>query len=129
MYEATGKIKVIQETQTFPSGFSKREFVVTVGDDKYPQDIKYEVVKDKCSMLDQYSVGQDVTVNFDIRGNEYNGKYYVNLSCWKISGGQSGGQNDHANQSYQGGSSQPTQATATGAEPSPDELMNDDIPF
>lgn len=134
MYEATGKIKVIQETQTFPSGFSKREFVVTIGDDKYPQDIKYEVVKDKCSMLDQYSVGQDVTVNFDIRGNEYNGKYYVNLSCWKISGGAGGGgqqqQSSQPQASHQQApSSQPTQAASTGTEPSPDELMNDDIPF
>jgi len=129
MYEATGKIKVIQETQTFPSGFSKREFVVTVGDDKYPQDIKYEVVKDKCSMLDQYSVGQDVTVNFDIRGNEYNGKYYVNLSCWKISGGQSGGQAQASQDNYSD-QSRPNQAAApSSVEPSPDELMNDDIPF
>lgn len=84
MYEAVGKIKVINETQSFPSGFSKREFVVTTSNDKYPQDLKFEVVKDKCSLLDSYETGQDVQVTFDIRGNEFNGKYYVNLSCWKI---------------------------------------------
>lgn len=84
MYEASGKIKVINETQSFASGFTKREFVVTTATDKYPQDLKFEVVKDKCSMLDQFKVGQDVQVNFDIRGNEYNGKYFVNLSAWKI---------------------------------------------
>ena len=126
MYEATGQIKVIQDTQTFPSGFSKREFVITVGDDKYPQDIKYEVVKDKCTMLDQYSVGQDVTVNFDIRGNEYNGKYYVNLSCWKISGGQSSGQPP---QQQQQSANTPQASTSPSVEPSPDEMMSDDIPF
>ncbi|MEI6177485.1 MAG: DUF3127 domain-containing protein, partial [Verrucomicrobiota bacterium] len=73
MYEAAGKIKLINETQSFPSGFSKREFVVTTGNDKYPQDLKFEVVKDKCAMLDSFEAGQDVQVSFDIRGNEYNG--------------------------------------------------------
>ncbi len=117
MYEAAGKIKLINETQTFPSGFSKREFVVTTGDDKYPQDIKFEVMKDKCQMLDDYSEGQDVKVAFDIRGNEYNGKYYVNLNCWKLevgAGGAGGKQN-------------------SAAEPSADDLRNDDdfddVPF
>lgn len=90
MYEASGKIKVINETQNFSSGFTKREFVVTTAVDKYPQDLKFEVVKDKCALLDKFKVGQDVQVSFDIRGNEYNGKYYVNLSAWKIqpAGGQ-----------------------------------------
>ncbi len=84
MFEISGKIKLIEDTQSFDSGFTKREFVVTTGDSKWPQDIKFEVVKDKCSLLDNFSAGQDVTVNFDIRGNEYNGRYYVNLNAWKI---------------------------------------------
>ncbi|MFC4992607.1 DUF3127 domain-containing protein [Rubritalea tangerina] len=84
MFELSGKIKLINDTQTFNSGFTKREFVVTTSDVKYPQDIKFEVVKDKCSILDNFQVGQEVQVNFDIRGNEYNGNHYVNLSCWKL---------------------------------------------
>jgi len=85
MFEINGKVKIINDTQSFSSGFTKREFVVTTGDSKYPQDIKFEIVKDKCAVLDSYSPGQEVTVNFDVRGNEYNGSYYVNLNCWKIS--------------------------------------------
>ncbi|MEO1857585.1 MAG: DUF3127 domain-containing protein [Rubritalea sp.] len=92
MFEISGKIKLIDETQSFSSGFTKREFVVTTGDSKYPQDIKFETIKDKCNMLDSYSPGQDVQVNFDIRGNEYNGRYYVNLNCWKIQAGGGGQQ-------------------------------------
>ena len=84
MYEAAGKLKWIGTTQSFPSGFTKREFVVTTEHDKYPQDLKFEVVKDKCSALDPFELGQKVQVSFDIRGNEYNGKYFVNLACWKI---------------------------------------------
>lgn len=84
MYEMSGKLKWIGETQTFASGFIKREFVVTTNHDKYPQDIKFEIVKEKCPQLDPLELNQDVSVSFDIRGNEYNGKYYVNLACWKI---------------------------------------------
>ena len=84
MYETSGKLKWIGEVQSFPSGFTKREFVVTTAADKYPQDLKFEMVKDKCAALDPFALGQDVDVSFDIRGNEYNGKYFVNLSCWKI---------------------------------------------
>ena len=125
MYEATGKLKVKFDTQTFPSGFTKREFVITTGDENYPQDIKFELIKDKCSWLDNFEQGQDLTVNFDIRGNEYKDKYYVNLNCWKILGAvnaNSGGTNPK--------SQAPTQATNSGqAEPSPDDLVSDDIPF
>jgi len=125
MYDASGKIKLISDTQTFPSGFSKREFVVTTADSKYPQDLKFEVVKDKCAILDNYKEGQDVQVNFDIRGNEYNGKYYVNLSCWKLAAAGGGG----------GGSDEYSQEVPVAAEPSPSDLRNendfddDDIPF
>ena len=123
MYEATGKIKVIFDTQTFPSGFTKREFVVTTGDENYPQDLKFEIIKDKCSWLDKFEAGQDVTVHFDIRGNEFKDKYYVNLNCWKILGGEGSGS---------GSSNAPAQSSASQSsqvEPSPDDLVNDDIPF
>ena len=88
MYETSGKLKWIGEVQSFASGFTKREFVVTTVTDKFPQDLKFEIVKDKCALLDPFEVGQDVVVSFDIRGNEYNGKYFVNLSCWKIHGSE-----------------------------------------
>jgi hypothetical protein len=83
-YELTGKIKLIQDEQTFASGFTKREMVVTVDEGRYPQDINLEFVKDKISLLDDLQPGQEVTVSFDIRGREHNGRYYNNLQGWKV---------------------------------------------
>jgi single-strand DNA-binding protein len=83
MYELTGKIKVIFDTQTFPSGFTKREFVVTTAD-KYPQDIKLNLLKDKTGLLDRFDEADEVKVNFDLSGREYQEKYYVDLNAWKI---------------------------------------------
>lgn len=86
-YELSGKIKLINDTQTFESGFTKREFVVTVEDGKYSQDIMLECLKDRTALLDELTPGQMVTVTFDIRGREYNGRYYNNLQAWRIEQG------------------------------------------
>ena len=78
----TGTVKLINDLQTFDSGFQKREFVVTTKE-TYPQDVKFEVVKAKALTFDEFvKVGDEIEVKFNIRGNEYNGKYYVNLACW-----------------------------------------------
>jgi hypothetical protein len=81
--QLTGTIKVIFQTETYPSGFTKREFVVTTKE-QYPQDIKIELVKDKTAILDSLREGQEVTVHFNVRGNEYQGKYFVSLQGWKV---------------------------------------------
>ena len=106
-----GTIKVVNETQTWDSGFSKREFVVTTKE-QYPQDVKFEVVKDKCSLFDdKFKVGDDVDVSFNVRGNEYMDKFYVNLQAWKINMVGSGA----------------AVAPANALEPSKD--ADDDLPF
>lgn len=126
MYEASGKIKMIGEVQSFASGFTKREFVVTTAADKYPQDIKFDVVKDKCAMLDSFKPGDEVQVNFDIRGREYNGKYFVDLSCWKLQAADGAGETRTSQ-------SAPAKKTDAGGEPAMDDLRDeddfDDVPF
>ncbi len=108
-YELTGKIKLIQDEQTFASGFTKREMVVTVDDGRYPQDINLEFVKDKIALLENLQPGQEVTVSFDIRGREHNGRYYNNLQGWKVA---------------------PADSSAPEAPPAWDEPPpDDDIPF
>ena len=83
-YELTGAVRLLHPTQTFSSGFAKREFVVEVEDGKYPQLIKLECVKDNVAKLDKVSVNDVVNVSFDIRGSEYKERHYVNLVAWKV---------------------------------------------
>ena len=83
-YEATGEIIAIKQTQTFPSGFQKREFVLKVESGKFTQEIKMEVVKENCALLDRVSTGDEITAHFNIRGNEHNGRHYVNLVAWRL---------------------------------------------
>ena len=78
-----GKVKLLMDAQSFDSGFTKREFVVTTLE-QYPQDVKLECTQQRVSLLDSLKEGDNVDVFFNIRGNEYNGKYFVNLQAWKI---------------------------------------------
>jgi hypothetical protein len=89
-FELEGTLKQLFDTQTFASGFAKREFVVEVPDGKYPQMLKFECVKDKISMLEGVKIGDPVKVAFDIRGSEYKERFYVNLNAWKITKGEGG---------------------------------------
>lgn len=123
MYETRGTLKWIGDVQTFPSGFSKREFVVTT-QDKYPQDLKFEVVKDKIAILDDFATGVPVVVNFDIRGNEYNGRYFVSLSCWKLQAGDGDGGGPAAGGPPRGGP--PRGGRAASATPAMDEIRDED---
>ena len=80
-----GAIKVIGEKQTFDSGFQKVEFVLTTNDEKYPQDVKFDIVQDKVDDFLKYNkVGSEVDVDFNIRGNEYKGNYYNSHTAWKV---------------------------------------------
>lgn len=82
--QITGKMHTIFETQTFPSGFTKREFVIDDCAEKYPQLIKFEAMKDGCTRLDSFKVGDEIVVDYNLRGNEFNGKFYVSLQAWKF---------------------------------------------
>ena len=85
MSEIAGKIIKIGETETVGSAgtFKKRQLVVET-DEQYRQQIPIDFVQDKTSVLDSYVVGDDVKVGINIRGNEYQGRYFCSLNGWKI---------------------------------------------
>jgi hypothetical protein len=80
----TGTIKMIEPIKQISDKFSVRMFVLTVPNGEYPQDISFQLAQDKCKMLDNYSPGIPITVKFNLRGREYNGKYYNTLDVWSI---------------------------------------------
>lgn len=83
-YSIKGTIRFIGVTQQVSEKFKKRTVVITNEDEKYPQHVPIDFVQDKCDVLDNFSVGDEATVNFNIRGNEYKDKYFVSLNGWKI---------------------------------------------
>jgi len=82
--QVEGTVSVIGETESFGSnGFTKRLLVIKTTE-QYPQDIPVEFVKDKTSLLDALVDGDSVKVSINLRGREYNGKYYLSAQGWKI---------------------------------------------
>ena len=80
-----GAIKLINPVKVISDKFSVREFVITTAD-KYPQEVIFQTVNDKMDIIAPYGQGQEVTVSFNVRGREYNGKYYNTLDAWKVQG-------------------------------------------
>lgn len=83
--EVNGKVILVGNTEEVgQNGFTKRIVVVETAE-QYPQKLAIDFVKDKTSVLDGYKVGDNVSVSINLRGSEYNGRYFVNLQGWKIS--------------------------------------------
>jgi hypothetical protein len=120
--QVTGKIKLINAEQTFGSnGFRKRELVVTT-EEQYPQSILVEFVQDKCDLLNNFALGQDVTVSINLRGREWANpqgetKYFNSIQGWRIEAVQTEAP------SATGGSFETTSAPIAGND------EPDDLPF
>jgi hypothetical protein len=79
-----GTIRHVGQTESVGSnGFQKRLLVVETAD-KYDNLCPIEFKKDKCALLDQVTVGQRVTVDVNIGGREYNGRYFPSINGWKV---------------------------------------------
>lgn len=81
-YEVEGKIHKVFDT-VVKGDFSSREFILEVGSE-YPQFIKFQLVRDKCDHIDPFNEGQQAKIFFDLRGREWNEKYFTTLQAWKV---------------------------------------------
>ena len=85
--ELTGKVKVVQN-EVEKGTFKSRNIVVTT-DEQYPQDISVQFVQDKCTLLDKFQVGENVTIGINLRGREWTNPqgeavYFNTIQGWKI---------------------------------------------
>ena len=84
-----GKLKMIGETvDVGTSGFQKRDCVVTT-DEQYPQHILVQFVQDKCNLLANFIVGEEVRIDINLKGREWVNKdgetvYFNTIQGWKI---------------------------------------------
>lgn len=80
-----GRVIHVGQTETVgEKGFRKRLLVVTDETEKYPQELPFEFTQDNVDKLDGVKVGDTVEVSYNLRGNPHNGKWYVNLTGWKL---------------------------------------------
>src|SRR5690349_13797955 len=91
-YEITGKLVVRFNTVQRSESFKTREFVIEKTEDangrSYTNYVKFQCVQDKTSMPDRFNIGDDVKVQFNIRGTKWekDGRtnYITNLDAWRM---------------------------------------------
>lgn len=126
-FQAEGKIYKVYPTEKKSDSFQTREFAIEMMSGNYPQYIKFQLLKDKCSLVDQFREGDYIKVFFDLSGRIWNEKVLTNLNAWKIEKISSGQDNT---QSFQ----EPLQPAYgddpfAGLEASPIMPVEDDLPF
>lgn len=91
IYEYTGIVEAVCDLQTFPSGFTKQDLVLTDDNDvqtKYPNHIAFTFKKDNTAKLNNVQKGQRAKVRFAIDGRRWEGprgvQYFVDLTGLKI---------------------------------------------
>ncbi len=82
-FEIEGLVHKIFETENKTDSFRAREFVIRT-EENYPQFVKFQLVQDRCELADHYQENEKIKVFFDLRGREWNGKYFTNLNAWKM---------------------------------------------
>jgi len=83
-FDLDGSIIAIDPVKEFPSGFYKRELILDVADGQYSQSIKIEFLKERADLLENFRAGQKVTIGVNLRGNEYEQRYFNAVIGWKI---------------------------------------------
>ena len=115
-FKIEGRIHVIYETKQVTERFQKREFVIELSDNpSYPQFVMFQLSGDRCDKLDSFGEGDQVQVEFNLRGREWKSpqgdvRYFNSLDVWTLEA--------------EGG-----RQSAPPADDEPPPFTDDDVPF
>ncbi|MEB0260451.1 MULTISPECIES: DUF3127 domain-containing protein [unclassified Mucilaginibacter] len=119
--EVKGKVYEVSATQQVTESLKKRELILEyVENPQYPEYLKFEAIQDRCNLLDNVKVGDDVEVFFNMKGRPWTDKtgkktYFNSLQLWKVNA-----------LSAAGAASTPEYAAPADISSAPDD---DDLPF
>lgn len=91
-YEITGKLVVRFDTVQRNENFKTREFVIENTEEgngrTFKNYVKFQCVQDKTNMPDRFNIGDEVKVQFNIKGTKWekDGRtnYITNLDAWRM---------------------------------------------
>ncbi len=131
--EIKAKLLEIFNTQQISQSFRKREFVVEFAENpQYPEFVKFELIQDKCDLLDSFKAGDMVNVSFNLKGRKWTDpqgqvKYFNSLQAWRITPEQAAAAPAPAAAPAAGGAAPPPAASDEPEWLSSGE--DDDLPF
>lgn len=91
-YEISGKLVAKYDTIQRSETFKTREFVIEktedIGGRVITNYVKFQCVQDKTALPDRFNLGDDVKVQFNIKGSKWtkDGRenYITNLDAWRM---------------------------------------------
>ncbi|HEX8277992.1 MAG TPA: DUF3127 domain-containing protein [Segetibacter sp.] len=91
-YEITGKLVVRFDIVQRNENFKTREFVIENTEDAngrtFKNYVRFQCVQDKTAMPDRFNIGDEVKVQFNIKGTKWekDGRtnYITNLDAWRM---------------------------------------------
>src|SRR4030042_2324709 len=91
-FEITGKVIDILPVNQVSDKFKKREFVIekkeSGGGAVFVDYIKFQLIQDKCDLINESFLNEEVRISFNLKGNKWerDGRinYFTNLDAWKI---------------------------------------------
>lgn len=106
------------------SDWKKQDFLIETTD-KYPKTVCFTLFGDKISLLNGFSEGNTVNVSYNIVSRDFNGKWFHNVTAWKIEKIETGSQTTGSPNNYQ---------TVKASEPTTsddydNDYDNDSLPF
>jgi hypothetical protein len=124
-FEISGKVIDISPVNQVSDKFRKREFVIEKkeagGTAVFIDYIKFQLVQDKCDLINESFLNEEIKIWFNLKGNKWerDGKinYFTNLDAWKIERVSSQGMDQII----------PSRTTLEDIPPENDELS--DLPF
>jgi len=123
-FEITGRLVKKYDIEPKGTTFQTREFVIEVQDGQYSEFVKFQLTQDRCKIIDPYQEGDYIKVSFNLRGRQWQDKYFTNLNAWRV-------------ESAEGSTAapKPPQTTAKGTDPGFPSAEpvgtagDDDLPF
>jgi hypothetical protein len=90
MFTYTGILKIKNPEVKISDRFKKREFVLTEQTSSpYPQTVLFQLTQERCNLIDDVNIGDEITVHFYLRGREWKNpqgeiKFFNSLEVFKI---------------------------------------------
>lgn len=75
----------VQQGTSARGAWAKQEFILEYPDGNFTSQVCFTAFgQDKVAELDKYQVGDRIKVSFNLKSREYNGRWYTDLSIWRI---------------------------------------------
>ena len=104
--------------------WKKQSYVLLVEEGQYPRSVTFDIVGEERIKNSAIQLNEQITVHLDINCNEWQGKFYNSINCWKVERGvQQAPQQQYAPQPTQQYQPQPQ------AQQFPPQQAGNDLPF